>query len=113
MHNKLNTKVYNSEKNISFTTTLIQINQCNTDKQGLAKRIGDVDKKIPDVSGLVTTNFLNRKISKVENGISNVGVVVQKLDYDAKITDIKGKNFTTADYNRFPGDVLDTKIRQK
>ena len=113
MHNKLNTKVYNSEKNISFTTTLIQINQCNTDKQGLAKRIGDVGKKIPDVSGLVTTNFLNRKISKVENGISNVGVVVQKPDYDAKITDIKGKHFTTADYNRFTGDILDTKIRQK
>ena len=61
----------------------------------------------------MTTNFLNRKITKVENGISNVSGVVQKPDYDAKITGIKGKHFTTADYNRFTGDILDTKIRQK
>ena len=43
-------------------TTLIHINQCNTDKQCLEKKIGNVDKKIPEVSGLV-----------------------RKTDYDAKI----------------------------
>ena len=35
----------------------------------LEKRSGDVDKKIPDTSGLVTTTVLDKKISEVENKI--------------------------------------------
>ena len=70
--NKLKTKVNNLEKQISEATTLIHINQCNTDtnkqiKQNLEKKIGDVDEKIPDVTGLVTTTVLHTKIEKVEN----------------------------------------------
>ena len=113
MYNKINVKVYISEKNIPVATTLIYINQCSTDKQSLEEKIGDVDKKRPNVSGLVTTNFLNTKISKVENEIPNVSGVVQKSDYDAKITDIKGENFTTSDYDTFTGDILNAKIEQK
>ena len=113
MYNKINAKVYILEKNIPVATTLIYINQCNTDKQSLEEKIGDVDKKRPNVSGLVTTNFLNTKISKVENEIPNVSGVVQKSDYDAKITDIKGENFTTSDYDTFTGDILNAKIKQK
>ena len=45
--NTLNTKVNILEKKIPDATTLIHINQCNTDKQNLEKKI-DVDKKIPD-----------------------------------------------------------------
>ena len=90
MYNKINAKVYISEKNIAVATTLIYINQCNTDKQSLEERIGDVNKKRPDVSGLVTTNFLN-----------------------TKITDIEGEHFTTSDYDTFTGDILDAKIKQK
>ena len=83
MYNKINAKVYISEKNIAVATTLIYINQCNTDKQSLEERIGDV------------------------NG------AVQKSDYDAKITDIEGEHFTTSDYDTFTGDILDAKIKQK
>ena len=43
--NTLKTKLSNLEKKISDTTTLIHINQYNTDKQSLGKKIGDVDKK--------------------------------------------------------------------
>ena len=39
------TKVDNSEKKIPDTTTLIYINQYNTEKQNFEKKIGDVDKK--------------------------------------------------------------------
>ena len=46
MYNKIDAKVYISEKNIPVATTLIYINQCNTDKQSLEEKIGDVDKKI-------------------------------------------------------------------
>ena len=43
--NTLKTKLSNLEKKISDTTTLIHINQYNTDKQSLGKKTGDVDKK--------------------------------------------------------------------
>ena len=36
------------EKKIPDAATLIHINQYNTDKQNLEKKIGDVDQKIPD-----------------------------------------------------------------
>ena len=65
--NTLKTKANSLEKKIPNATTLIHINQCNTDKENLEKKIGDVDKKIPDTRGLVTTTVLNTKISEVEN----------------------------------------------
>ena len=43
--NQLKTKVNSWEKKIPVGTTLIYINQCNTDKQTLEKKLGDVDKK--------------------------------------------------------------------
>ena len=55
----LETKVNSLEKKIPDATTLIHINQYNTDKQNLDKKIGDVDKKIPDTNGLVTTAVLS------------------------------------------------------
>ena len=56
-------------KKIYDGTTLIHINKCNTDKQNLEKIIGEVDKNIPDTSGLVNIALLNTKISEVENKI--------------------------------------------
>ena len=43
--NTLKTKVNNLEKKIPGATTLIHINQYNTGKQNLEKKIGDVEKK--------------------------------------------------------------------
>ena len=43
--NALNTKLNTLEKKRPDATTLIQINQYNTDKKNLVKKIGDVDKK--------------------------------------------------------------------
>ena len=43
--NILKIKVNNLEKKIPNATTLIHINQDNTHKQNLEKKIGDVDKK--------------------------------------------------------------------
>ena len=37
----------------------------------------------------------------------------QRTDYDAKITDIEGKYFTTADCNKYLNDIMDAKIKQK
>ena len=41
--NTLKTKVENLETKIPHATTLIHINQYNTDKKNLEKKIGDVD----------------------------------------------------------------------
>ena len=43
--NTLKTKVNNLDKKISDATTLIHINQYNTDKQNLERKIGAVEKK--------------------------------------------------------------------
>ena len=43
--NTLKTTVNSLERKIPDATTLIQLNQYNTDKQNLEKKIGDVDKK--------------------------------------------------------------------
>ena len=68
----LKTKVNNLEKKIPDATTLIHINQYNTDKQYSEEKIGDVDKKkISDAIGLVTSTVLKTKISEVENKIPN------------------------------------------
>ena len=42
--NALKTKVNTLEKKIHDATTLIHINQYNTEKQKLKKKIGDIDK---------------------------------------------------------------------
>ena len=56
--NTLKTKVNKLEKKIPNATTLIHINQCNTDKQNLEKRIGYFDQKTLS-SDLVTATVLN------------------------------------------------------
>ena len=61
----------------------------------------------------MTTNVFNTKISEVENKIPNVTGSVKKTDYNAKIKDVEGNYFTTADYNKFMSDILDAKIKQK
>ena len=66
--NALNTKVNSLENKISDLTTLIYLNQYSTDNWRYydIEKIGDFDTKIPYVSGLMTTTFLNTKTSEVE-----------------------------------------------
>ena len=52
-------------------------------------------------------------MNAVENKIPNVSDLVKKADYDAKISDIGSKYFTTADFNKFTSQTLDAKIKQK
>ena len=74
------------------------------------RKISGVENKITNTSSLVTITVLNTKINEVENKIPSVSGLVKKTDYDAKIKDIEGKYFTTADYNKFTSGV---KIKQK
>ena len=68
--NTLKTKISHLEKNISDATTLIHINQYNTKiNKILRKKNGNVKKKIPDTSSLVTATVLSTKVSEAENKI--------------------------------------------
>ena len=59
MHAK---KVKNLEKKIPDDTTLIHINQYNTENYNSEKKIDDLNKKLPDLGNLVTTTVLNTNI---------------------------------------------------
>ena len=58
---------------------LLQFRQINKIqiKKNLEKKIGNVENKISDVSGL--------EVGEVENKILDVSELVKKIDYDAKI----------------------------
>ena len=93
--NTLKTKVNNLDKKILDETTLIQINQYNTDEQNLEKKIGDtryqVPEKIPDASGLVTTTVLNTKLSEVENKTPNSRSLVTTTILNARNSEVENK----------------------
>ena len=63
----LKTKVNEIDQKILDATTLIYINQYNTNKQNLEKKIRDVDKKLSGVCGLATTTVLNTELKEVDN----------------------------------------------
>ena len=70
-------------------------------------------KKIPGVSELVSTTLLISKIKAIDSKISDLSGLVKKTDYDAKISEIQLKYFTSPDYNKFMRDMLHAKIKQK
>ena len=73
--------------------------------------IAQVERKMPNVSGLVTTTVLNTKIREVENKISITIDLVWKTNYHAKISDVEAKSFTTFDHSKITGKIFDAKIR--
>ena len=89
--NKLNIKINNLGNKFPEATTLVYINQYNTDKQSLDKKIGDVDKKIPGVSGLVTATVLTTKIGEVDNKIPSTSGLVTTIVLDTKIGEVEHK----------------------
>ena len=79
----------------------------------LHTKIGEVESKIQNVSGLVTTVAFNTKIGEVENKIHDVSGLVNKTNHNSKISDIEIKYFTTSDYNKSTSEILETKIKEK
>ena len=72
VYDKLNTKVNNLEN-----------------KQNLKKKIGDVENKITDVSGLVTTAVLNIKIAAAEYKMPDTSGLVTTAFLTTKIGEIE------------------------
>ena len=61
----------------------------------------------------MTTTVLDTKFRELENKIPDVSCLVNKTDYNAKISDIEAKHFITSDYNKFTKEILDSKIKEK
>lgn len=97
---------------------LIHIDQYNTDKQGLEKYIEDVNNKIRDTIGLVTSANVNTKIDEVENKIPDTGGLEIKSSLNTKIEQIENKLFghakciSTPTFNKFTSWMFDSKLKQ-
>ena len=104
-YNKLVNKVDNID-----TTGFVNKTKYEKDGSDFEDKINKLDKKIPDVSGLVKKTDLNSKISEVEgkipsisglattsaltaveNKITSINNLVKKTDYNTKISEIENK----------------------
>ena len=48
------------------------------------------------------------KIGEVENKIPDISGLIKEVNYNAKITDIEANYFTISDYSKFTGEILET-----
>ena len=44
---------------------------------------------------------------------ANVSDIAKKTNYDAKISDVETKYFTSSDYDKFTNEIIDNKIKKK
>ena len=68
----------------------------------MEKKIGDVDKKIPDTSGLVPTTVLNTKFIEAEIKIQNTSNLVITTALNTKIYEAENKILDHGKYNTTP-----------
>ena len=72
-------------------------------------KIIETEDKIPCITSLATTAALDF----VEVKIFGVCNPVKKTEHGAKISNIKSKYFTTADYDKFTNEIIDNKRKEK
>ena len=65
---------------------------------------------MPKVSGLLTTAGLKTKTGEVESKIPDVSGLVKKTDNNAKLSDTEGKYLTTCDCNKFVSKRINRKL---
>ena len=122
VYDKLVAKVNNID-----TTGFVLKTNYNADKTELEKKIRDVtdfvkknntelENNIPDVSNLATQTAL----TTVENKISSVSGLVNKIDYNTKVPEIENKlnnhnhdkYINTQEFNKSAADVFNVRIAQ-
>ena len=80
MKTKYRTDNSELEKKIPDTSGLLKKADCNA-------KITEIEDKIPSISALAT----NAAITAVENKIPNINSLVKKLDYNTKISELEKK----------------------
>ena len=114
--NTLKRKVNNSDEKILDATTLININQYNTDKHDLEKKL-KILKKISKIGGLVTTTVTNTKISEVENKIPDTCSLVTTDVLNTKIAEVEDKipnnnTYISQEFNKFTTENFKERLKQ-
>ena len=79
-------------------------------------KITELEKKIPDISNLVTKAAL----TTVENKIPSISILVKKTDYNTQVTKIENKlnnhnhdkYIDTSEFNKLAVDVFNARITQ-
>ena len=61
----------------------------------------------------MTTTVLDTNIGEVEIKIPDVSGLVKKTNYDARISDIEKKYLTTSENNIFTSGILDAKMKKE
>ena len=116
---------------------LFKKNKYETDGSDFGDKISKIDKKIPDVSGLVKKTDFNSKISKVEgkipsitglatnseltvvkHKIPDVTSLLKKTDYNTKISEIENKvndhnhdkYITTPEFNTMAASTFNARL---
>ena len=95
-----------------YTVFVKNVNAIDT--SGLVKKtdynnkITAIEGETPDMTSLATATAFN----DVKN-IANVSVIAKKTNYDAKISDVETKYFTSSDYDKFTNEIIDNKIKKK
>ena len=102
------------------TTNFVSKTKYEKDRSDFEDKISKIDKKIPDVSGLVkkkknfntkateiedkipsiTSLGTNSELTAIENGIPDFNGLIKKTDYDTKITAIE-KKITNHDHDKY------------
>ena len=83
----------------------------------MENKVEDVDKIIPNVSGLMTAAILDRKIGKVKNKIPDVSGLVTTTVLNRNIREVEkkildhAKGITTPEFNKFAG-IFDERLKQ-
>ena len=49
-------------------------------------KISELENKIPSISGLALSNWIESTLNPIENKIPNVSSLVKKTDYDIKVS---------------------------
>ena len=99
-----------------------QLEKIIPDTSGLVKKtdynakINEIENKIPSISGLAT----NAALTAIENKIPNISSLVEKTDYNTKITEIEkkltyhiqDKYITTPDFNKLTTENFAARLKQ-
>ena len=74
----------------------------------LNAKITEVKGETPSITNLTTTDA----VTAVETKIPDVKDLAKKAYYDAKISEMEKKYFTTSDYNKFTKGTIDPKVTE-
>ena len=91
MYDKLVMKVNAIDATITSNTGLVTKILDDSVKKGLEKEIMDVNKKIPNTSGLVKKTDYNEKITEIENKIPDITNLVTKAVLNRMRQKLKAK----------------------